>query len=407
MNSVVLPAPLGPMRPTIAPASTVKLTRSLATSSPNFLVTSCTSSSAKGGTSFFRGRLAAETPGDVADDPRDARRLLDDDDDDQKAEDDQVHAAPEAAPLGPRELLQGHEHRRPEQRSRQGPRAAQDRDEHELHRHVERHDHAGVDAEVVLHEEGAAQGRERRRQGHGRELDGRRVDAERLGSLLALAHGPQVVAEPVPLEEAHDAEDEGKEHQRAVEVARLRVVPHQVGKTLLHDHVVQAQRAAHPVPDEKHPVEDLHDGEGGDGEVVAAQLEAGVADEHGHDGGREHADEGPRPGGHAVGHDGHARAVGADAEEHGVPEGRLPAVAADDVPGLGHAGVEQNQDEHVHEKGVGRNRRDKRHQGDEPREGQPEEIGSLERLVHGVTTRKCPWASETRGRDRARKRPRI
>src|SRR5713226_7516993 len=46
LKSVVLPAPLGPIRPTTSPASTVKETRSSATTPPKRTLSSRTSSSA-------------------------------------------------------------------------------------------------------------------------------------------------------------------------------------------------------------------------------------------------------------------------------------------------------------------------------------------------------------------------
>ena len=162
-----------------------------------------------------------------------------------------------------------------------------------------------------------------------------------------------------------------------VVITCLGVVPHEIFQPLLNHGVVQPQCAPHPVPDQEHAVEDFHDGKSGDGEIMAAELETGVADQDRHHCRGHHADADPGPGADPVSNHGHARAVGADAEEHRMAEGCLAGVTADDVPGLGHGGKQQDQDEDMHEKGVGRDYRNGRHQDQNRQEGQPEEIFSL------------------------------
>ena len=84
---------------------------------------------------------------------------------------------------------------------------------------------------------------------------------------------------------------------------------------------------------------------------MALEPEAGVADEDGDDRRGEHSERRAVPGQRAEGDDREAGSVGPDSEEYGVAEGDLSAVAADDVPGLRHGGVEQDHRRHVSEEG--------------------------------------------------------
>ena len=117
-------------------------------------------------------------------------------------------------------------------------------------------------------------------------------------------------------------------------------MPHQILQAFVDQRVIQSQGAADPIPDQEATVEDLHDGKGGDGKIVAAQLEAGITDDYCDNGRQDHADQYTRPRQSAIGNNSHSRTVCPDAEEHRVAKGYLAAITADDVPRLGHTGKE-------------------------------------------------------------------
>src|SRR5689334_2580560 len=134
LNSVVLPAPLGPMRPTISPLSMTSETLLLATRPPKRLVADSTLSSVAIALAVGGGRprrrtapLAAEPP--LPRQRQQARRTEGGDEDDDHAVDDQVDAAAgerSRAERGAHDLRDGDEDHRAEHRAPQMPDAADD-----------------------------------------------------------------------------------------------------------------------------------------------------------------------------------------------------------------------------------------------------------------------------------------
>ena len=86
-------------------------------------------------------------------------------------------------------------------------------------------------------------------------------------------------------------------------------------------------------------------GDGAQAKIGPAQPERGQAHDDADQGGHESADQHADPGRDAVleGQDGGG--VGADADEHGMPERQHAGKTADQVPGRGQVGVEKEQDE--------------------------------------------------------------
>jgi len=124
--------------------------------------------------------------------------------------------------------LQGDQHRRPEEGPHQGPGTAQDGDEDEFHGHVEGHDHGRIDAEIVLHEEGAAQGGQGRRKGHGGQFHDSAVHPQGFGGFLAFPHRPQVIAEAMAFQPAHQPEGDQEQGEGTVVVTSFGIMPHEV-----------------------------------------------------------------------------------------------------------------------------------------------------------------------------------
>jgi hypothetical protein len=120
-----------------------------------------------------------------------------------------------------------------------------------------------------------------------------------------------------------------------------------------HDGHEEAARPSDPVPADHERLHDLAYRDRGDGEVVSAQPEHRVADDLRQQDGEERAREHARPRCQAEARDEHRRGVGAGAEEDGMAERDLAAVAGEHVPGLSQHRVEEDHDHHVAREGLG------------------------------------------------------
>ncbi len=92
---------------------------------------------------------------------------------------------------------------------------------------------------------------------------------------------------------------------------------------------------------------DLADGDGGDGKVMARQLETGIADDESNAHGQDSPDEHAHPGADSQLHEHERGGVGPRPEEDGMPQGDLPGVPPDHVPGQPQGGVKKNHDHQV------------------------------------------------------------
>src|SRR5881396_3062477 len=208
LNSVVLPAPFGPMSPTISPGSMASDTSRLASRPPKRLLAASTLSKAA---MALRRRARRRPPPEAQPaGPRQreqAGRTERRDDDDDEAVDDQVDAAPGERPraerrahdLRDRDEDDGAEHRAP-----QPPDAADHRRhdrqrgpvelKHLLGKHRQR-------PEGVEHAGGGEDGGGDRARDH---LVAPAVDADALGGFLIVADGAEVIAELGALDEGHE-----------------------------------------------------------------------------------------------------------------------------------------------------------------------------------------------------------
>src|SRR6185312_8123949 len=143
-NSVVLPAPLGPIRPTISPERTSSEAWSTALRPPNALESARTSSMAAA------SEQAGEAVGQAGHD-QDQHRAVDD-----QAERLHVLEHGEDAGGGARQLIDRGEGDRADQRAEDGADAAHHADQQHLDRLVDAEGDVGIDVEVLLGIEGAA-----------------------------------------------------------------------------------------------------------------------------------------------------------------------------------------------------------------------------------------------------------
>ena len=312
-------------------------------------------------------------------------------------------AFPGAAEPDARRLGEGDEHGRPEGRPPERADASQHGDQADQDRERRREHGLRVDEEDVLGVEGAAQRRERGGAGDREKLVAREGDAQALGRVRILADRAEVVPEARALDEGGQAEHGSQEGERDVVVGPLGPVELEVDQGLRLDREPEAPGAADRVPVDRDGLDGLSDADRGDREVVAAEPEARVADRLGDQDGERHAGQHPEPGRDAPPQGQHGGGVGADPEEDGAPEGDLAAVAAEQVPGLGEEGVEEDPDHHVARVGLDEDPRE-----GEQRDAEPGQERASVPVRHRVSTaRRGPGAARAPPGGRSRRRRRT
>src|SRR5262249_36140807 len=197
-NRVVLPAPFGPISAVMRWASAVNDARSTASRPPKRFDTRSTRSTASaiaapqrcGCRSNRRPKATAQLGKDAADAARRERHHEDED----AAVDDEVESGRIAGrELG--ELSEDPDHERAKQRTENGADPSDDGGKQRLDRDPRPVGDTGIDEQEILSVETAARRGERSGDRHGAELDRGRVDTERLGSILVLAHGDEIGSE--------------------------------------------------------------------------------------------------------------------------------------------------------------------------------------------------------------------
>src|SRR5215468_1214238 len=286
LKSVVLPAPLGPMMPTISPGATPRETSRTAVNPPKRLVTASSSSIAAPGAEA----LAEPTDQALGDEAHD--------DDEEAAVDDEIDAhqpAPHVAEGGAEARLE----RRDEDRSHEGahgrPDAADDGVESEAHGEIDGEDVEGIHEAHVLRPQGAAGAGESGGDGDGQHLEPPARDATALGGVLVLAHAGEPIAEPRALEVdlyREDAEAEGEHDVDPGHLAREAKRPQP--RPERHRHALGAGGEGPPAA--RHDQKYLGEGDGGEAEVGPPETVRQIADDEpgrrGHRGAHEHGDPG-------------------------------------------------------------------------------------------------------------------
>ena len=184
-----------------------------------------------------------------------------------------------------------------------------------------------------------------------------RVDADRFGGVFVFADRDEVIPHPGSFDQPGDHKPDREQAERDIVIGGL-------GLELHHQRRVAEVRdgGAFGAPGEIAKFEEdqhqgLRGGDGGDGEIGAAQAKAQPADrqacQHRHHAAGDHPD--PRRDAEIDLQDG--RGVGAKPEISGVTERKLLGVAAHQVPGDADEGEQQNPDEDVDRKRAGHHQR--------------------------------------------------
>src|SRR5579883_109837 len=344
LKSVVLPAPLGPMRPRISPSATAKLTASLATSPTKRRVTRSSSSSTRRLPADPRRGGMALQGGDETDEPL---RLRHRDDHDERAVDDEVEAAAAAPDIAARRLRERDEDRGAECRPPERADAAQHGGKGDEDRELAAQDAVGIDEGDELGVDGADDASEEGAGCGGDELRAEDADADAFGGDGIVLDGPPGKAPARVLERIAGEPDDRGEGKEGVVIGQLRAAELEMRPAFGDIGDEDAAGAAHRIPVEEEQIADLRHDERRDGVVVAAHAEAGPADEKRGEGGGDACRHEAEQRRHARRSVEHGRDITADAEEQRLAQRDLAAIAAEDVPGLRQARIHHGEDEDV------------------------------------------------------------
>src|SRR6185295_11547724 len=189
LNAVVLPAPLGPMRPSTSPRAISSERSRTATNPPKRLEIPETWRSGGTGLSGRAGPEAAQGRVGALREEKHHR-------DQQEAVGDQVRAGPASLPeVDARGLGEGAQDEGAENRSHDGARAAHNGSDDDLDRQRDPEYRGGLEREEVERVERPPHPGEERRDDHRQHLVAERVDSEGLAGALVLADRDQVGAE--------------------------------------------------------------------------------------------------------------------------------------------------------------------------------------------------------------------
>src|SRR5712691_106091 len=369
LNSVVLPAPFGPITAKIAPSGTVKLTSWTARTPLKRFDRPCTSRSTP------MSRLAA---GRQAQGPRQRRphAVRDHDHHDEKTD-----AVEHLLGAGRIEAESGHdlaqafgeagEQERAEDRAEQCADAADDRREDQLDRTRDVKDLLGEQIVVIEGEEDA------RDRGHGGGYDDRehlvaeRVDAERARRLLVLADREPAIADAAAQQNV--AEQEGRHGQRqhhVIEHGRVAAQVPQVVAGVIRHREKEAGGTADPIEMIEADPGKFGERDGEDREIDAGdpEPERQEGDECAACGGESNCARKPDPGGDPEMHVKRRARIAAETDEYRMAERELAGKAEHDVPGLAGIGEIEDEDEDGEQVVVGdegRSEQQREHDGEQ------------------------------------------
>src|SRR5215211_2812518 len=364
-NSVVLPAPFGPISAVMRPASAVS-DASLTASTPPKRLRTCSTRSSGSAMRPPRNRRAQACPAhpQVRQHADDAARGERHDQDQHAAIDDEIEPR-RIAGDELRQLAQRLDHQGAEQRPEHRSDAADDRRQQGFDRNPRSVGDTGIDEQEILRIEGPTGGRHGGRNRDGGELDPHGVHAERFRGLLVLTHRDEPGTEPAVLDQTHDDQRHGDQCQgdpikrrAALELERLR------------PQVEREQEADAGTGDGSNTranPQHLGKCESDEGEIRT--LQPGTKGEHADDGANHGAAGDPEcesePSIDAVARLQDRRDIGASAEEGGMTEGILPAIAAEHVPALSDQRDQQRDSEEIKDNIGGREQRHDRKKSDD------------------------------------------
>ena len=272
-------------------------------------------------------------------------------------DEDEGDAVEQEAVLGElaEQLRQADDDDGPEDDAGDAAHAADGDDGHDQDRHVEA-DRARDDRAVEGHEDGPTEAGEGRSQHVGQRLGLDQVDAQGLGHVLVLADGhPGATQARVAQSDGDEGDDEDADQGDVVDLVGScqPVVGRDADAQRVErlGHVEDAARAADVVLEQVglgQDADDLAEAEGGDGQVVAADVQDGQAQqdaeahrhEHGEGDGREEAPVGDTQLARARQE---GRGVGADGEEGHEAEVEQAGHAEGDVEAQAHQRIERDE----------------------------------------------------------------
>jgi len=210
----------------------------------------------------------------------------------------------------------------------------------------------GVDRTQFGGKDRAAHCREPGADGEGFQLGGHEVDPHGLGDVLVLAHGhPRPAETRVPQPPGDEADQQAARQDQVVQrLGAAELEAEDFGPGDLADALGAAQPGSQPVRQHQ-DADDLAEAQGGDGQVVAAHLEHGRADQHPgdnphHDGKRQRLPEvQAEEAQFRRGQDGHR--VGADGEVGHVAQVEHAGEADDDVEAHAEHDVEADDGQYL------------------------------------------------------------
>src|ERR1043166_5108673 len=339
LKKVDLPAPFGPIRPTISPSLTSRLAFDSATKLPKLRETSRALSSMAHRDGFTPAQPALRHLAPEIEQPAGLEPRQDHDD---AAVEDVGEPRAAAAEQRVGHGLQRNEDDGAEQRTEQGPGAAERRDDDHLDRAQDAEAALGIDEADHQRIERAGERSESGREQQRVELIARDRDAEAPRRPLAGADGAPIVTHSAALQVPGEHQQAG-EHDEEQIIIGNGTAEREVEPGARHRWSHQAGRRAHEVPVADGDADQVGDRDGGHGEIMAVQAERGQPDddrnaEADHDRERHAGDRGKSEMGERE-----QRQIGADAEEHRMADRDLPGVTAQDVPRRGA----DRRDQHV------------------------------------------------------------
>src|SRR5438309_4312291 len=343
LKKVDLPAPFGPINPTISPSPTSRLAFASATKLPKLRETSRALSSMTHRDAVTAARPPLrDAPGEIE---QPARLEARQDHDDAAVEDvgEPRAAAPEQR-VGRR--LQRNEDDGAEQRAEQGAGAAERRDDDHLDRAQDAEPALGIDEADHQRVERAGKRGEGGREQQRIEFVAGDRHAEAARRALARADGAPIVTHAAALQMPGEQQQAG-EHDEEQIIIGNRAAEREIEPGARHSGPHQAGRGADEIPVADGDADQLGDRDGGHGKIMAVQAEGRQPDhdrhaEADHDGER-HAGNRREP----QMREREQRQVCPDSEKHRVADRDLAGIAAEDVPGGGADRREQHVGAHA------------------------------------------------------------
>ena len=300
-----------------------------------------------------------------------------------------MHARQTAAERGAQPGFGRDDQERTEHRPGDGADTADQGQQGELEADVGQREQAGrVDGAHVHREQCAASGRQRRADGGATQLHRGDVDAAGTGGVLVFSHCKQVVTQATAPDQRRDshADRHEREHQQ-------RVV-NRVGK----DHVRQRRlernlQTARPARQRFEVIgadhADLIERQRRDGEERAFQSKGRPEDHRADDGAHQHCRQYAEPRRDFPQQIQPGRHVGADREEHTVPQRELAPEARHDVPGHRQSGEQVGVDEDVDPERLARQQNQRCDGCQQAREAQDQRAAPRSKAAFGQCLRLC------------------